>query len=212
MVDFEISTIIDFINQKYPSDAVEVSDILELLVAELEEILSNINTDIIDHNKDKEFDKSNKLQGLYVSVSDIQDLVKECLILIIENNEIEKECEEEPADKTESSNNDNSNEEKVGKYVRNVMRYLSNNKQEFSDIEIQAMLSKEWSKEVLDLDFPLLKEYQINIDVSEQAKEGPYRRYWIELFEFKGKKYMVTSQWFERNREPFKQWVQGFLE
>lgn len=33
----------------------------------------------------------------------------------------------------------------------------------------------------------LYEDFIYKIDIFEQAKEGSYKRYWIELFEFKGK-------------------------
>ncbi|HZK28372.1 MAG TPA: hypothetical protein VFD00_12630 [Thermoclostridium sp.] len=40
-----------------------------------------------------------------------------------------------------------------------------------------------------------------------KAKDGLYGRYWKEVFEFNGMKFLATSQWYERHREPFIQWL-----
>jgi hypothetical protein len=103
---------------------------------------------------------------------------------------------------------DSSSEDKIGKYVRITMRGLSNKQQPFSDNEITSMQSKQWSKELLGLDYPFLRQYKDGVDISLQIKDGSYGRYWKEIFEFNGKKFLVTSQWFDRNRDPFTKWIE----
>ena len=34
-------------------------------------------------------------------------------------------------------------------------------------------------------------------------------RYWKEIFEFNGRKYLIVSQWFECNRDRFDKWVKS---
>ena len=69
------------------------------------------------------------------------------------------------------------------------------------------MQSKQWSKEVLGIDYPLLKKYKDNEDISTQIRDGIYGRCWKEIFEFNGMKFLATSQWYERHREPFARWI-----
>lgn len=99
--------------------------------------------------------------------------------------------------------------DKVGKYVRLSMRELSNKQYKFSQNELSAMLSKKWSKDELGLDYPLLKQFREGVAIAEQIKEGSYGRYWKEIFEFNNKKFLVTSQWFDRHRENFEKWLMG---
>lgn len=35
---------------------------------------------------------------------------------------------------------------------------------------------------------------------------------WKEVFEFNGMKYLATSQWYERHREPFTRWITRLKE
>lgn len=102
----------------------------------------------------------------------------------------------------------NQQVDKIGKYVRTMMRDLSYRQHYFSRNELLAMQSKKWSKEQLGLDYPLFKKYQDDTDISEQIKEGSYGRYWKEIFEFNSEKFLVTSQWFETDREKFDKWIQ----
>lgn len=100
-------------------------------------------------------------------------------------------------------------EKRVGKHVRQVLRELSNSEHRFSNKELSYMLTKKWSKEAFNIDYPFLKEYRDGVDISIQIKDGDYGRYWKEVFVFNGKKYLVTSQWYERNREPFDKWIEA---
>ena len=102
---------------------------------------------------------------------------------------------------------ENHDETRIGKYVRQTLRELSNHQYRFTDKEISEMQSKQWSKEVLGIDYPLLKKYKDNEDISAQIKDGIYGRYWKEIFEFNGMKFLATSQWYERHREPFARWI-----
>lgn len=103
-------------------------------------------------------------------------------------------------------------DEKIGKYVRMTMREIFNQQYPFTQNELMAMQSKEWSKMTLNLDYPLLKCYVDGVSVTEQIKEGIYRRYWKEKFEINNKKYFITSQWYERSREKFNKWIADIRE
>jgi hypothetical protein len=98
-----------------------------------------------------------------------------------------------------------NNEEKIGELVRQTLRQLSNRR--FTDKELTLMLSKQWSKEVLGIDYPLLRKYEDGEDISVQIRDGKYGRYWKEIFEFNGMKFLATSQWYERHRESFTRWI-----
>ena len=107
---------------------------------------------------------------------------------------------------------DDPDEEKIGKYVRSTLRELSNKQYTFTDKEISEMQSKDWSKKVLGITYPLLKKYNEDENISVQIKDGIYGRYWKEIFEFNGMKFFVTSQWYERQRGPFKRWIESLMD
>lgn len=98
--------------------------------------------------------------------------------------------------------------EKIGKHVRIVMRGISDKKYIFSDNELTAMQSSEWCKEELGLYQPLIRKYVDGVDISEQILVNTYPRYWKEIFEFNGEKFLVSSQWYERFRESFDKWAE----
>ena len=99
------------------------------------------------------------------------------------------------------------NGEKIGKFVRLTMREISNRRHSFSQNALIAMQSKDWAKNTLDLNHPLLKPYVEGINISEQMREGSYNRYWKEIFEFNNEKFLITSQWYDKSREKFSNWI-----
>lgn len=60
--------------------------------------------------------------------------------------------------------------------VRQTLRQLSNRQYRFTDKELNSMLSKQWSKEVLNIDYPLLRKVEDDKDISVQIKDGMYGR------------------------------------
>ena len=81
---------------------------------------------------------------------------------------------------------------------------------QFSNEMLAAMLSKELSKKLIGVNLPLLLKYDENIDISQQGvSSSGQRRYWKTIFTFNGKKYLITSQWFEYNRKSFDKWFNG---
>lgn len=110
-------------------------------------------------------------------------------------------------DNQEEIFNNGQENDKIGKFVRLSLRELSDKQYQFSPNDLLAMQSKEWSKSTLGIDYPLLKPCVNGIDIQVQIREGSYLRYWKEIFEYNGNKYLVTSQWFEQNRSKFTCWL-----
>lgn len=98
-------------------------------------------------------------------------------------------------------------EEKIGKYVANCMAKLSKEQHHFSDNDLIAMQSGKWCKDVLGIYSPLIKKYDDTLDKTSQVLINGYPRYWKELYSFNGEEYFVTSQWYERHREKFNEWI-----
>lgn len=109
-------------------------------------------------------------------------------------------------------------EEKIRKYVRSVFEdflvlHIENdeNSRILSDEEIEKLSTLEYSSQTFAISFPVLKllpqSYSEGDDISEHIKDNNGNpRYWKKVF---GKKYLVTSQWSEENREKFEQWVKS---
>ena len=98
-------------------------------------------------------------------------------------------------------------DEKIGGYVRSAMRELSEQGIALSKADLSLMLSKEGTKRLFDVDYPLLKPFDDTCAISPQISENGYRRYWKEIFLFNGNRYLVTSQWRERSRDLFAKWL-----
>lgn len=99
---------------------------------------------------------------------------------------------------------------KIGAYVKEKMLSLEKRGYQFSNEMLAAMLSKELSKKLIGVNLPLLLKYDESIDISQQdISSSGQRRYWKTIFTFNGEKYLITSQWFEYNREGFDKWFNG---
>lgn len=104
------------------------------------------------------------------------------------------------------------NNEKIGKLVRLSMRELSLKQNLFSTAELVEMQSKQWSKDVLGINYSFIKAYIEGEDLSVQIREGRYLRYWKEIFEFSGAKFLITSQWYDWNKDNFENWLKSINE
>jgi len=99
---------------------------------------------------------------------------------------------------------------KIGAYVKGKMRALEQSGYRFSNEMLTAMLSKELSKKLIGVNLPMMLKYDKNIDISQQGiSSSGVRRYWKTIFTFNGQKYLITSQWFDYNREGFDKWFRG---
>ena len=96
--------------------------------------------------------------------------------------------------------------DKIGKYVKGCMRKLSDNSYRFTENEMIAMQSLQWCKKHFHIYEPLIKKYNNTKDISTQIYTNNFPRYWKEIFIFNGDEYLVTSQWYERNRSAFDKW------
>lgn len=100
--------------------------------------------------------------------------------------------------------------DKIGKYVRTSMRKLANDGYEFSDNMLGNLTNGDATKDLFGIGIPFFKEVADDTDLSAQTKDYKGRsRYWKEIFEFNGKKFLIVSQWFEGNRERFDRWING---
>lgn len=97
---------------------------------------------------------------------------------------------------------------KIGKYVRNKIRELSDKHFNFSDEDLSDLLSKEKTRQIFGIRLPFFKRIDINknLDVQRKDHTGNYR-YWKDVYYFNGQYFLVCSQWFEYNRERFDKWI-----
>lgn len=105
---------------------------------------------------------------------------------------------------------DESNGLKVGLYIRNTLRKLSESGFVFSEQQLRDMCDLQWGKATFRLTTPQPFARIVNgsVPVSELAKdEHGYNRYWNEVFTFGNYDLLFTSQWYERNHDYFDKWL-----
>ena len=96
---------------------------------------------------------------------------------------------------------------KVGRLVQETMSELSASGYSFTDAEFSMFTSKEWSKEVLGLYYPLMKPYMDDKPIKEQIID--YRgngRYYKHVYLFGDRKVLLTSEWYIENKPKYIQW------
>lgn len=104
-------------------------------------------------------------------------------------------------------------EEKVGQYVRRKLSELCKSGYEFSNELLIKILSKEWSKKVLNINKPLAIIYNPNISISNQIKDhNGNNRYWREIFSFGDIKLLICSQWYKKDKKYFDDWYESLVK
>ena len=105
----------------------------------------------------------------------------------------------------------NDNEEiKIGKLVQNsIIKLIDRNLLPFEEIKLLCTL--EYSNSTFGLNFPVLKEYdpdsELSIDMQKRDKNG-YNRYYKFLLNIYGKQYLLCSQWVEGlHRKKYLDWL-----
>lgn len=103
---------------------------------------------------------------------------------------------------------------KIGKIVQNIMRKILM-EDIITEYEIDFMKKADYSKNIFNLNFPLLREIDEDIDIDKQKEDTRgYKRYYKSPIYIKGKMYLLTSQWYEnQNREYLENWLNNkFIE
>ena len=97
---------------------------------------------------------------------------------------------------------------KIGRFVRNSLRnMIQNNK--ISANEIANMTNAKYSKDMFNLNFPVLKEVVEDLNFDQQKKDSKgYNRYYDLTIDVNSKRYLLCSQWVENlHRSSFKKWL-----
>jgi hypothetical protein len=96
---------------------------------------------------------------------------------------------------------------KIGKLVNNLMTLILQ-KELISDMEIQNLEKKDYSKFTFNVIFPLLKKVDSNISLKENGLIKGRPRYYANPIEYKNVQYLLTNEWKEYHREDFMNWFQ----
>lgn len=97
-----------------------------------------------------------------------------------------------------------SSEIKIGRYVKERMRILSDNQYCFSEANLTALTDKDLSHQLVGCTLPFLVSYS---DMEQGKAERA--KYWKDIFIFNGERYYITSLWAERMRESFNKWYRS---
>jgi len=99
-------------------------------------------------------------------------------------------------------------EMKIGVLVKSTLLSMFKT-EKISKEEIEKMATLSYSKEIFNLNYPLLKEVDDGIPLENQKKDANgYNRYWNFTVEIYGKTYLICSQWVENlHRDSFNKWL-----
>ncbi|WML48329.1 hypothetical protein RCG23_24330 [Neobacillus sp. PS3-34] len=98
---------------------------------------------------------------------------------------------------------------KIGPLVRREMAKLIS-KNLISPEKIQHSQDKKYCKEILDIDYPLLKKVNDDQPIIDQSMLNGNQRYWKKVYKLHGEKYLLCSQWTDRNSDNFITWLNLF--
>jgi hypothetical protein len=82
----------------------------------------------------------------------------------------------------------------VKKYAEEIIKYC------IKENEIDKLKSKSYSKQAFGIHFPFCKEVDKNLN-----KKLP--RYWKKIFIVEERRFVVTSEWYARNKNLFLNWL-----
>lgn len=91
---------------------------------------------------------------------------------------------------------------KIGKFVKQHVRSILNHCDQVDHNELSNLLDPQYSKKVFGLGFPFcMRVEQIDSDTSI--------RYWTQVYLVRGQSVRVTSQWFEKQRDQFRTYLES---
>lgn len=96
-------------------------------------------------------------------------------------------------------------EKKIGAFVRETMRNLSQSGYAFTDEEISEMCTPEWSVKVFHTEKPFMKRY-IEGKTSNRDELTKQVRFWSEVFRFGAIEVYVSKEWYPYHFERFETW------
>lgn len=99
---------------------------------------------------------------------------------------------------------------KIGALVRLSLPKLLKSGELDNDM-ITLLQDEHYSKETFDMNYPILREVNPSLSIMENRYVGGYTRYYSFVTTFKGKDYLITSEWFERNKAKYVLWLGHYI-
>lgn len=111
--------------------------------------------------------------------------------------------------KIDNDTNINGYEEiKIGALVRTSFPQIIESSLIIED-ELLRLCSYEYCKNNFDLNYPVLKKADERVSIIENRYENGYTRYYAKPYNILGDRYLLTSEWFERNKVYYIKWLKG---
>lgn len=105
------------------------------------------------------------------------------------------------------SNIPQKEEMKIGRFVHETMRKLSDANYHFSKEMMDSLLSDTKTKQLFGIGIPFFKEIKEHDNISQLAKDSKgYNRYWTSIFKFNEREFLIVSQWTNNNKDRFYRW------
>jgi hypothetical protein len=134
----------------------------------------------------------NSLNKYFDKTSDGQQIQEPLPNSIVESQQLEETASEQV---------------KVGYYVRTKLRELCDTGFQPTENELHLWQEKNWSKRVLNLNYPFAKLFSEKDFLGEQTgAESSKNRYWAEVFKLGTTTILFCSQWYRPDREYFDRW------
>jgi hypothetical protein len=102
------------------------------------------------------------------------------------------------------------NEIPIAVFVRSTFTDLIN-QNKLSKEKIYHLCDPRYSKETFMLPYPMLKKLTDETGVSIQRKINGRDRYYTNLIEIHGGKYLLCNHWIEKSRQPYKFWLKRLI-
>jgi hypothetical protein len=98
---------------------------------------------------------------------------------------------------------------KIGKFIRVEFEKLIERGLITEEI-LQHLCDSKYSKEVLGLRYPMIKKYNDQQSMTEQRLINGSGRYYSHVYRINGQKYLLTNDWYEKNRDHLVTWLGKF--
>lgn len=95
---------------------------------------------------------------------------------------------------------------KIGKLVRATLPEILE-LELISKLEVDKMTREDYSKMVFDMNYPVLRLIDETKSLKQNRYIGDYPRYYASTSNFNGKRYLISSEWYDRNQEDYIKWM-----
>lgn len=98
---------------------------------------------------------------------------------------------------------------KIGKLVRETLPALLT-KGRIGDSELLKLQDENYSKMIFDVNYAVLKKVNERLPLTDNREINGYPRYYAHPHKYNGGKYLITSEWYDRNFEYYLKWLKKF--